>query len=136
MKKRRILCVIRNNKGMALFQFMLMLFLVFVLIAVFVEIGAVLRSEAIIVNSAVKLAKIVQSTGHLGDISNEQSKLTNLGITDFNVQVTPPSLTFRQNFTLVATANYKTRFGGFLAGVSGISFPLKITLKGKSERFQ
>lgn len=136
MKKKESSSILKNDKGMSVLQFILMLFLVFVLLAVFIQIGAILRSEAFVINSAVKLAKTLQSTGQLGNVSSEQSKLANLGVSNFNVQVTPSGpLTFRQNFTLVATASYKTNFGGFLIGMNGISFPLRITIHGKSEHF-
>lgn len=152
----------KDRKGMVLFEFMIVCFAAFVLVIFMIELGFVLRSEALLAGVTKNAARKIEVNGKLsnGDIEDIKNKLSGFGIYGFggDFDVSDESygeiilkvkyygsdayvdwpltsdIGFRQNFKIYIKGYHKFNIGGLFG--DGVYVPLVFAANGKVERFK
>lgn len=144
--------ILGNRKGIALFEFVIVLFFVCIIIMTFIQLGFVLKSEAIVIAMTKNAAREIATTGELSKELGDkiQEKLTNVGITDVQINVYKQdstnaisynptngvmnydSMKFRDNFKVVIKATHNINVIS-IKDMYSIPMPIAFSQKDKVE---
>lgn len=117
---------IKSNSGMAVLEFIITMCFIFILLAAFIEIGYLLKSEVVVMMVTKQAAREINSIGCLNDNIRDgiigKLQKSNLTVTKILFEVegrTPREMPltgslkeivlFRQDFGLVVWANHSTK---------------------------